>query len=51
MIESMDRPPKLWSPTGQRTNMDDFRERVNMELKLTLSEHLRNLIIFVGVVH
>ena len=32
----------MWSPTGQRTNMDDFRERVNLELKLTLSEELIN---------
>ena len=44
----MDRPPKMWSPTGERTNMDDFRERVNMELKLTLSEKPTGILITSG---
>ncbi len=33
----MDAPTKMWSPNGQETKMDEFRERVNKELKLTLS--------------
>ncbi len=35
----MDAPQKMWSPSGQETKMDEFRERVNTELKLTLSKH------------
>lgn len=33
----MDAPPKMWSPAREETKMDEFRQRVNKELKLTLS--------------
>ena len=29
---------EMWSPSGEETKMDEFRKRVNNELKLTLSE-------------
>ena len=32
------RVEQMWSPSGEGTRMDDFRERVNKELQLTLSE-------------
>ncbi|XP_064392803.1 acetoacetyl-CoA synthetase-like [Halichondria panicea] len=35
----MDAPTKMWSPNGQETKMDEFRERVNKELKLTLKTY------------
>ena len=34
----MDAPVKMWSPSGEETKMDEFRQRVNNELKLTLGE-------------
>ena len=32
------RVEQMWAPSGEGTRMDDFRERVNRELQLTLSE-------------
>ncbi len=32
------RVEQMWSPSGEGTRMDDFRDRVNRELQLTLSK-------------
>ena len=35
--KGMDSPTEMWSPSGEETRMDDFRKRINKELKMTLS--------------
>ena len=37
-MDCAQRAEQMWSPSGEATRMDDFRERVNRELQLTLSK-------------
>lgn len=35
----MDRPAEMWTPSGEHTNMDTFRERVNDKYTLSLANY------------